>query len=71
MYIPRRGDIVWINFDHRSGHEQANVRPALVLADGQYNRRLCLAIMRQKTTRRTTYRVYLDVCPSFYLYCCY
>jgi mRNA interferase MazF len=61
MYIPRRGDIVWINFDPQAGHEQANVRPALVLSDEQYNRRLRLAIMCPITTRRASYRRDLDV----------
>ena len=42
MYIPRRGDIVWINFDPQARHEQANERPALVLSDEQYNRRCVL-----------------------------
>lgn len=61
MYIPRRGDIVWINFDPQAGHEQANERPAPVLSDEQYNRRLRLAIMGPITTRRATYRRDLDV----------
>ena len=61
MYIPRRGDIVWINFDPQAGHEQANERPALVLSDEQYNRRLRLAIMCPITTRRAPYRRDLDV----------
>ncbi len=61
MYIPRRGDIVWINFNPQAGHEQANERPALVLSDEQYNRRLRLAIMCPITTRRAPYRRDLDV----------
>lgn len=61
MYIPRRGDVVWINFDPQAGHEQANERPALILSDVQYNRRLRLAIMCPITTRRATYRRDLDV----------
>ncbi len=61
MYIPRRGDIVWINFDPQAGHEQANERPALVLSDEQYNRRLRLAIMCPITTRQALYRRDLDV----------
>ncbi|MYB64994.1 mRNA-degrading endonuclease [Candidatus Poribacteria bacterium] len=61
MYIPRRGDIVWINFDPQAGHEQADVRPALVLSDEQYNRRLRLAIMCPITTRRASYRRDLDI----------
>jgi len=61
MYISRRGDIVWINFNPQAGHEQANERPALVLSDEQYNRRLRLAIMCPITTRRAPYRRDLDV----------
>ncbi len=61
MYIPRRGDIVWINFDPQAGHEQANERPALVLSDEQYNRRLRLAIMCPITTCQAPYRRDLDV----------
>ena len=61
MYIPRRGDIVWLNFNPQVGHEQANERPALILSDEQYNRRLRLAIMCSITTRRASYRQDLDV----------
>ena len=61
MYIPRHGDIVWIDFNPQIGHEQANERPALVLSDEQYNRRLQLAIMCPITTRRAPYRADLNV----------
>jgi mRNA interferase MazF len=37
MYIPRRGDIVWIDFDPIKGHEQSGRRPALVLSHEAYN----------------------------------
>jgi mRNA interferase MazF len=36
-YIPEKGDIVWLNFDPQSGHEQAGHRPALVLSPARYN----------------------------------
>ena len=36
-YIPRRGDIVWIDFDSTKGHEQNGRRPALVLSPESYN----------------------------------
>jgi mRNA interferase MazF len=36
-YIPRRGDIVWIDFDPTKGHEQSGRRPALVLSHKSYN----------------------------------
>ena len=27
-YVPEEGDIIWINFNPQSGHEQAGHRPA-------------------------------------------
>lgn len=38
-YTPNRGDIVWFNFSPRVGHEQAGLRPALVLSPIFYNQR--------------------------------
>ncbi len=36
-YVPKRGDIVWINLDPTKGHEQAGERPVLVLSNTKYN----------------------------------
>jgi mRNA interferase MazF len=36
-YIPRRGDIVWVDFSPTIGREQAGRRPALVLSARHYN----------------------------------
>ena len=44
-YVPDRGDIVWIDLNPRSGHEQAGRRPALVLSPVSYNRKTELAVM--------------------------
>ncbi len=44
VYIPRRGDAIWLNFYPQSGHEQAGRRPALVLSPEEYNRKTGLAI---------------------------
>lgn len=43
-YVPARGDLVWLEFDPRSGHEQSGRRPALVLSPREYNRRVGLAL---------------------------
>lgn len=37
-YVPDRGDIVWLQFNPQSSHEQAGHRPALVLSPASYNR---------------------------------
>jgi len=31
-YSPERGDIVWLNFNPQSGHEQKGKRPAIVIS---------------------------------------
>lgn len=36
-YTPEKGDIVWIDFSPTRGHEQAGVRPVLVLSPNMYN----------------------------------
>jgi len=44
IYIPDRGDIVWINFNPQAGHEQSGRRPAVVLSTEAYNGKVGLAI---------------------------
>jgi mRNA interferase MazF len=44
MYIPERGDIVWLSFDPQAGHEQSGHRPALVLSPAAYNGKIGLMI---------------------------
>ena len=43
-YVPRCGDIVWLDLDSQAGHEQAGRRPALVLSPQDYNGRVGLAV---------------------------
>lgn len=43
-FVPERGDVVWLSFSPQAGHEQAGVRPALVLSPASYNRRVGLAL---------------------------
>ena len=50
-YIPRRGDLVWLSFGPRAGHEQAGRRPAFVLSPGAYNRKTGLFLACPVTSR--------------------
>ncbi|RMD49775.1 MAG: endoribonuclease MazF [Ignavibacteria bacterium] len=43
-YVPARGDIVWLQFNPLTGHEQAGKRPALVISPSQYNSKVGLAL---------------------------
>ena len=38
QYVPRRGDIILLDFDPSAGHEQQGTRPALVLSPDAFNR---------------------------------
>lgn len=37
-YVPRRGDIIRLDFDPSAGHEQQGTRPAMVLSPEAFNR---------------------------------
>lgn len=34
---PKRGDLIWVDFNPQAGHEQAGRRPALVLTAERFN----------------------------------
>ena len=43
-YVPDRGEIVWLRFDPRAGHEQAGRRAALTVSPRSYNRKVGLGL---------------------------
>ena len=50
-YIPDRGDVVWLQFDPRAGHEQAGLRPAFVVSPRAYNKKVGLALFCPVTSK--------------------
>jgi mRNA interferase MazF len=54
-YIPECGDIVWLNFNPRSGHEQQGKRPAIVISPKEYNEKLGLGLFCPITTKVKNY----------------
>jgi len=60
-YVPQGGDIVFINFDPKVGHEQAKRRPALVLTDQRYNQASGLAVVCPLTSKRKPYPFALPI----------
>ena len=60
-WIPDAGEIVWINFDPQSGHEQAGHRPALVLSPARYNGPTSLVLCVPMTTRSKGYRFEVEI----------
>lgn len=45
IYVPDRGDVVWISFNPQAGHEQSGRRPAVIVSPGTYNGKVGLAIL--------------------------
>ncbi len=55
QYIPERGDIVWLNFNPQSGHEQMGKRPAIVISPKNYNSKTNLALFCPITSKIKNY----------------
>ena len=49
--IPRRGDLIWTDFDPSAGKEQALKRPALVLSPDLFNEQIELALVAPVTSK--------------------
>ncbi len=50
-YVPERGDLVRLSFTPQAGHEQAGLRPALVISPATYNGKVGLALFCPITTQ--------------------
>lgn len=50
-YIPKRGDIIWTDFDPSAGTEQAKKRPAIILSPEPFNKQVKLALVAPITSR--------------------
>ncbi len=63
-YIPKPGDLVWLEFNPQSGHEQAGRRPALVISQLDYNKKTGLALFCPVTSRKKGYPFEVDLKES-------
>lgn len=62
-YIPKQGDIVYVNFNPQAGHEQARTRPALVVSKdifNQFTRKAAILCPITNTDRGLPFQVKLD-----------
>jgi mRNA interferase MazF len=64
-YIPAKGDIVWLDFNPQSGHEQAGRRPALVISPIHYNEKTDLAIFCPITSQVKGYPFEVNLPDGF------
>ena len=50
MYIPKQGDICYMDFTPTKGHEQSGLRPAVVISKDNFNKYTNIAIICPITT---------------------
>lgn len=62
-YVPKRGDVVWLDFDPQKGKEIQKTRPALVISPHSYNLKTDLALFMPITSNIKGYpfEVVIDV----------
>ncbi len=44
IYVPERGDIIWLDFEPKKGKEIGKYRPSIVLSSSEYNKKTDLVI---------------------------
>jgi mRNA interferase MazF len=64
MYIPERGDIVWLVFDPQVSREQAGRRPAVILSPKNYNGKVGLALCCPITNQAKGYPFEVPIPPG-------
>lgn len=60
-YIPDQGDIVILDFDPQSGHEQKGRRPALIVSNRTFNKHLGLAFACPITNTKRDFPFHIEV----------
>ena len=60
-YIPEQGDIVALNFDPQSGHEQKGRRPAIIMSNKIFNQHLGLAFACPITNTKRDFPFHMAV----------
>jgi mRNA interferase MazF len=67
-YVPKRGDVIRLDFDPQTGHEQAGRRPAIVLSPEEYNRVVGLVIVCPITSQKKGYPWEVEILPHPLVY---
>ena len=55
LYVPERGDVVWVSLNPQAGHEQAGRRPAVIVSPASYNGKTGLALLCPITSHVKAY----------------
>lgn len=58
-YIPEQGDIIFLEFDPRAGHEQKGRRPALVVSNNTFNSKTNMAMVCPVTNTARSFPLHI------------
>lgn len=61
MYIPKQGDICYMDFAPTKGHEQTGVRPAIVISRDNYNKYTNLVVLCPITTNTKKFPTHYEL----------
>ena len=61
MYIPKQGDICYMNFAPTKGYEQTGLRPAVVISKDSYNKYTNLAVICPITTNTKKFPTHYEL----------
>ena len=65
-YVPQKGDLVILTFDHQAGHEQKGRRPALIVSNDLFNKHtgFAFACPITNTDRKIPFHVRIPLASS-------
>lgn len=61
MYIPKQGDICYMDFAPTKGHEQTGKRPAIIISKDNYNKYTGLAVLCPITTNTKNFPTHYEL----------
>ena len=61
MYIPKQGDICYLDFAPTKGYEQTGVRPAVVISKDKFNKYTNMAIICPITTNNKKFPTHYEL----------
>lgn len=64
LYVPQRGDIIWIDLDPSQGSEIKKTRPVLVVSPLSYNEKVGLALLCPITSHKKGYPFEVELPPG-------
>ncbi len=64
VFVPDRGDVVWLWFSPQAGHEQSGRRPALTISPRVYNEAAGLALFCPLTSKAKGYPFEVAIPPG-------